>query len=167
MTAARRDRLLGVALLVIALTWTGIVYSTIPGGQGDGDIGPRAFPFLLGLILAALSAYVIFGSFRAAALESTETSSADEARQPESADRMEIMTVISVFGLIVGYCFFMEKIGFLLATPIAVGIGLWVLLKVRKPTLVGSLAFGITIGCWLMFGKLLGAYLPPGTWISL
>ncbi len=167
MTAARRDRLLGVALLVIALTWTGIVYSTIPGGQGDGDIGPRAFPFLLGLILAALSAYVIFGSFRAAALESTETSADDEAGEPHSADRMEIMTVISVFGLIVGYGFFMEKIGFLLATPIAVSIGLWVLLKVRKPVLVGSLAFGITIGCWLMFGKLLGAYLPPGTWISL
>ncbi len=167
MTAARRDRFLGMALLAIALTWTGIVYATIPGGQGEGDVGPRAFPLLLGLMLAGFSAYVIFGSFRAAAVESEETEADGEAGQPSSVDRMEVVTVVSVIALILGYGFFMEKIGFLLATPIAVSIGLWGLLDVRKPVLVGSLAFGITIGCWFMFGKLLGAYLPPGTWISL
>jgi hypothetical protein len=27
--------------------------------------------------------------------------------------------------------------------------------------------FGVTIGCWAIFGKLLGVYLPHGSWVSI
>lgn len=163
-----RDRWVGLALFVFAAAWTGIAYTTIPAG--DGEVGPRAFPMLLGLALAGMALVVFFGSFRAAPVAhgEGEDASMEETLQRSSAvDRNEAITVAYVVVLTIGYGFLLEKMGFLIATPILIVAALWGMLGVRKPTQVLVFALGMTIGCWLVFGKLLGAYLPPGAWTGI
>jgi hypothetical protein len=40
-------------------------------------------------------------------------------------------------------------------------------LRIRAPLKVAAMSLGLAIGCYLVFGKLLGTYLPPGTWITI
>lgn len=158
-----RDRWVGLALFVFAAAWVGIAYATIPAG--DGEVGPRAFPVLLGLALAGMALVVFFGSFRTApaALEG-DVPTEESLQRSSPVDRNEIVTVVYVVVLTIGYGFLLEKLGFLVATPILIAVALWGMLGVRKSTQVAVFALGMTVGCWLVFGKILGAYLPPGAW---
>ncbi len=164
MPSLVRDRVTGLVLLAIALVWSVLVYKTIPPGQGDGDVGARAFPLLLGLILAGLSAAMVFASLW------RKSHAPDGGRieiKPALERRLEFSIVASVVVSIIAYGYLMQKIGFLLATPILVTTLMMAVLKSRNWITIASMAAGLTLGCWLIFGKLLGAYLPRGTWISL
>jgi putative tricarboxylic transport membrane protein len=50
---------LGSFLLTLSGIWIWLVVDTIPKGFGDGDIGPRAFPLMFGIILAVLSVLLL------------------------------------------------------------------------------------------------------------
>ena len=50
----RVDRILGLVLLFVALVWLWLAFTYIPGARGAGETGPRAFPVLLGMVLAGL-----------------------------------------------------------------------------------------------------------------
>jgi putative tricarboxylic transport membrane protein len=150
----------GLVLLGLALVWSVLVVQTIPAGLGDGDVGPRAFPLLLGIILAVLSAVMVVKSL-------LNTDQIDEPDSPLRGGKLEVKIVLSVFMIIMSYGFLFEKIGFLLATLVVVAAMLLLILKSRKPMLIASMAIGLAVGCWLVFGKLVGAYLPHGSWISL
>ena len=157
--AASRDRITGLVLLGIGVVWSAIVYQTIPGGQGQGDIGARAFPLIFGIGLMVLSLLLI--------LKSYQSSEGSEEDKVESINLFKLKIAFSVFALVVAYGFLLFKIGFLLATPLVVAVTMWIILHIRNVKTIAAMAIGITIGCWLIFGKLLGAYLPPGTWVTL
>ena len=59
MTYNLRDIALSVSLLVISAIWTWLVIDTIPTGWGHGDIGPRAFPMVLGIIMGSLAVLLL------------------------------------------------------------------------------------------------------------
>ena len=59
MTYNLRDIALSVSLLVISAIWTWLVIDTIPTGWGHGDIGPRAFPTVLGIIMGSLAVLLL------------------------------------------------------------------------------------------------------------
>lgn len=164
MHAAHRDQLVGSLLLIFGAIWTAVVYLTVPAGFGDG-IGPRAFPLGLGVLLVILSAMLLISGFR------KNRANADMPEDSEEIDaamtRIDLRMVGSVFVVIMVYGFLMEKVGFVIATLLIVTSTLWLVLGIRRPLVIGAMAVGLTGGCWLVFGKLLGAYLPPGTWISL
>lgn len=164
MNANRRNRIVGLVLLVVAVVWSVVVFQTIPAGSGGSAIGPRAFPLFLGFILIALSAAILLRSFFAR--EDDPKAAPDEAA-PAPVSRSEMWPVAGVFLLTILYGFLMQKIGFLLATPIVVLIALAVILGVRQPVTIVGMAIGISVGCWIIFGNLLGVYLPRGSWISL
>lgn len=161
MRAARRDRLVGSLLLAFAAAWTATVYLTVPAGFGD-SLGPRAFPLYLGVALVVLSGLMLLGTFR-------QTGVADETDEQtaKSTARTDLKTAGSVFAIIVAYGFLMQKTGFVIATLIIVAAAMGLVLGIRRPVPIALMAVGIAFGCWLIFGEILGAYLPPGTWVSL
>lgn len=162
MSVSKRDRITGLILLAFGLVWTVVVYWTIPAGQDDGAVGPRAFPLLLGLILSALAALMVVRSLHA---DAEADRGEDETQRPVSW--LEIKITLGVFLLLMAYGFLMEKTGFLIATPIIVIMALAGLLALRRPVPILVFALCISVGSWLIFNKLLGTYLPLGSWISL
>ncbi|MGF1621643.1 MAG: tripartite tricarboxylate transporter TctB family protein [Rhodomicrobiaceae bacterium] len=167
MNTVLRDRLLGLVLSVIAIAWSAIVYLTIPSGGSDGAIGPRAFPLILGIALLALSALLLLRSLRGSGDGAREASLMDVAEDERRISADEIRVAGGVFLLLIAYGVLMEKVGFLLATPPVIALVMAGLPGQRKPLFVIGLALALTAACWGIFGKLLGVYLPQGSWISL
>ena len=165
MRAAHGDRLIGILLLVFGAVWTMVVYMTVPPGFGDG-VGPRAFPLFLGIVLVVLSVLLLLSGARRTQADAGER---DQDEPDEVAGRTtwtDARMVGSVFAIIVAYGFLMQKVGFEIATLAIVTTTMWLVLGIRKPLVIAATAIGLTFGCWLLFGQLLGAYLPPGTWLS-
>lgn len=161
MRAAQRDRIVGSLLLAFALAWTATVYLTVPAGFGGG-IGPRAFPLYLGVALMLLSGLLVLRGFR----QPDAADAADDETQARTT-RTDLKMAGWVFVIIVAYGYLMQKTGFVIATLIIVVATMWLVVGVRRPLPIAAMAVGIAFGCWLVFGKILGAYLPPGSWISL
>jgi len=155
------DRWVGLTFMALALIWCWLVETTISADRMEGAPGPRAFPLLLGEILFVLGgAMVVLSLIRPAA------AAPDEPR-PEPLLRDEVALVGGGIALLLLYAFLMDKIGFLLATPIVVVLALRVVLGLRGWLRIAVVAASLTIGCDLVFGVLLQANLPQGTWISL
>jgi hypothetical protein len=162
MNTSQRDRLVGAVLLAVALSWLGLVYETIPP-VASAVVGPRAFPLLLGSILAVLSAVMVVRSFGGRNVN--RSSDPDDANRPP-ATWLEVKIAGGIFLLIVGYGYLLERAGFRLATVVIVATAMIGLLNVRRPILILCFSFGISIGCWVFFDKLLGAHMPVGSWTA-
>ncbi len=148
----RLDRVLGLVLIVVALVWLWLAFTYIPGARGPGETGPRAFPVLLGVVLAGLGVAV-----------SLNPRPAVETVAPVT--RREALVAAGTIGLLVLYAFLLERVGFLIATPVAIALAMRGLVGVRSGVRIAALAIGFTIGCWVIFGALLGTPLPRGSWV--
>lgn len=157
MRLDRVDRWLGPCLLLLAAVWLWLVYTYIPGARQPGEPGPRAFPVLLGAVLAILGAFVTVSAFR-----SGPPSAAGETPR---ASLREAAIAGGTFGLLVLYTFLLDKLGFLIATPVVVALAMAGILRMRNWILIGSLAAGLTGACWMFFVWLLKAPLPRGLWL--
>lgn len=166
----RNDIIVGGILLAFAIAWTVAVDRLVPAGRGFG-VGPRAFPLWLGWALIALSALLLVSGLlaRRRAVPAPPPPTGDElAAVPREAGVATLVWVLaSVTVIMLGYGFLMQRIGFLLATAATVAVTLVLVLGERRPLVVAAMTVGIPLGCWLAFGKLLGAYMPRGSWISL
>jgi len=156
-----RSRIAGIVLLAIALVWIALVYRTIAPGQG-GEVGPRAFPLFFGYVLAALSLILLVQSFWPTAKGAEDESDKTAAQLPGEW----IAVVMTVGGLIV-YGMLLEPFGFIPSTAFMVAVTMFFGLCVRSPVLLAGMAIGLSLGCYLVFGKLLGTYLPPGEIITI
>jgi len=153
----RIDRWLGPCLLILAVAWLWLVYTQIPGARQPGEPGPRAFPALLGLVLTALGAFMT-----ASAYLPKRNRLLDEIPR---ASLREVLIAAGTFGLLMLYAYLLEKVGFLLATPIVVVLAMAGILRLRNWLLVAALAVGLTATCWMFFVWLLKAPLPRGLWL--
>jgi len=153
-----RDRIAGTALLAVAVVWVGLVYATIPPGEGT-LVGPRAFPLYLGIALGALSLLLLRQGF------SRVRAAGDEGGQPAMPN--EAFSVAASVAAIVVYAVLLEPLGFMPATALIVMALMVVVLGIRNPVMVGAMSIGLALGCFLVFGKLLGTYLPPGRLITV
>ena len=158
MRLDRLDRWLGPCLMALALIWLGLAYAYIPGARGEGEPGPRAFPILLGAVLAGLGAMVT-----AAAFGTGRREAAGEQRIAAVSGR-EAAIVAGIFGVLMLYAFLLERLGFVVATPIIILATMRGILRIRTWTINCLLAGGVTFACWLIFAKLLEAPLPRGSW---
>ena len=163
MTNRVQDTVLGVSLLVLASVWTWLVVDTIRPGFGDGDIGPRAFPLTFGLMLLVLSALLLLKIALNAPASEAEAEEEEEAAETP----MHWLSIFLVLGEIALYGYLLEKIGFLLATPAVVLLAMTVSLRVRSLPKLAGMSLGLTVGCWLLFEKLLGIPLANGVWVNL
>lgn len=154
----RLDRWLGPLLTLLALVWLWLVFAYIPGARFEGEPGPRAFPVVLGVVLAGLGVVM---SLQALASARRGPASATTP----SPTRREAGLAAGTFGLLILYAFLLDKIGFVTATPVVIAIAMHGLAQVRRWVLLGSIAVGITLGCWVIFDVLLGTPLPSGSWV--
>ena len=150
------DRWLGPCVALTALLWLWLCYAYIPGARSEGEPGPRAFPVLLGIVLAVLGLAI--------ALSALAASNRPQAESTEALTHREARIVAWTFGLLMLYAFLLDKLGFLIATPVAVLLALHGILRVRSWFASLSLAAGLTSVCWLFFVLLLKAPLPRGAW---
>jgi putative tricarboxylic transport membrane protein len=155
----RVDRWLGLALVLFALAWSWVVVATIPPGW-EGEPGPRGFPLLLGIGLGALGLYLSTSAFLGRA-----DPGADQDRI-EPVSRSEVRVVGLTILVLVAYAFLLDKLGFLVATPIVVALALWLIVGQRSWARLLLLAAGVTIGSYLVFGVLMAAHLPEGAWLQ-
>ncbi|CAN0602792.1 unnamed protein product, partial [Ectocarpus sp. 12 AP-2014] len=130
MANRRQDIVLGATLVALALIWTWLVVDTIPPGFGDGEIGARAFPMAFGIILLALAALLLVR----VSLRSESKAKSDDPTDIELIEPDEIRWIPAILLLaqIALYGFLLEKIGFVLATPIIVLLVMLVNLRVRS-----------------------------------
>ncbi len=158
------DLVAGIALLIFGIAWTVTVYLTVPTGYG---VGPRVFPLWLGIALSALSLLLLFNSFKPEASidENTNAESSDSGKAPSLW--LQFRTLVTVCGTIAVYGYLMQAIGFVPSTVLVVAFTLFVTLKERRPLVLLGMSFGLAFGAWFAFGKILGAYMPPGTLISI
>ncbi|MCY4301970.1 MAG: tripartite tricarboxylate transporter TctB family protein [Aestuariivita sp.] len=167
MANRMQDIVLGATLAVLAVIWTGLVIDTIPRGFGDGEIGARAFPLIFGIILLVL-AVLLLGRLILNSEPDVRTEydvSADaELPQPGGVKWMPAVLLLAEIAL---YGFLLEKIGFVLATPVIVLLIMLLNLRVRSIPKLASMSLGLTVSCWVIFEKLLGIYLANGTWINI
>lgn len=161
MQQDRVDRWLGPILLLLAILWSWAVIATIPAAQEAGEAGPRAFPLMMGVALGALSLIMTVAAWR------RRGAAADPRRTVARVTAKEARIVVLTFALIVAYGYLMEKIGFLLATPLVVVLALCGILRVRAWQVTVSLALGLTAACFLVFILLMEAPLPRGQWIQV
>ena len=154
----RLDRWLGPSLTLLALVWLWLAYAYIPGARAEGEPGPRAFPILLGMVLAGLGV-----AMAVQALLSARRQAVSETTPPPT--RREATLAAGTFGLLILYAFLLDKVGFIIATPVVIALTMYGLLRMRQWVLVVSLAVVFTVGCWVIFDAVLGTPLPRGSWV--
>jgi len=158
MSASLRNRISGAILLAVALVWIVLVYQTIAPGQA-GEAGPRAFPLFFGYLLAGLSLLLLMQGFR-------PTPETDEADAPAMLPGEWMAVAMTIVSLVV-YGLLLEPFGFIPSTAVVVAAVLPFVLRVRSLVMIAGMAIGLSLGCYLVFGKLLGVYLPPGNIITI
>ncbi len=163
MTNRAQDFVLGATLVVLAAIWTWLVIDTIPPGFGDGEIGARAFPLAFGVILLALAAILLLRLFMSPG-ETNDGPTDAELPEPNGLKWGAALLLLVEIAL---YGFLLEKIGFVLATPVIVLLVMLVNLRVRSVTKLAAMSLGLTVGCWVIFEKVLGIYLANGTWMNI
>lgn len=165
MTDTGKEYVLSTVLLAVGVVWVALVWSTIPPAFDEGTVGPRAFPLALGLILIALTALLLF--FTVSRSRNRPKRLAPSGEVITEYRKIEWVPALLLTAEIVLYGVLLEKIGFLLATPVVVLSVMVLNLRIRSPRRLLGMSLGLTVGCWLIFQKVMGIYLATGTWINL
>ena len=79
----------------------------------------------------------------------------------------ELTAVVMTIGSLVVYGMLLEPFGFIPSTTFVVAAMMVFVLRVRSLLTVAGMAIGLSLGCYLVFGKLLGVYLPPGQIVTI
>lgn len=163
MPKINKDVVSGGLLMVAGAVWTGMVVATIPAGTGGGDVGARAFPLFLGVALVVMAASLLLLGFKVRPASSAPLAMpGDESEVPMRASAFG--PALLIFVHIVAYGLIMEKIGFLFASILTVASIMLICVGDRSPVRVVAMSLGVPLGVWLVFGKLFGVYLTPGSW---
>ena len=92
--------------------------------------------------------------------------SSDQLQNLPSNSLYWIPAIIVMLEIIL-YGFLLEKIGFVLATPLVIILVMVLSLKIRSIKKILIMSFGLTATCWIIFEKIFGIYLANGLWINL
>ena len=148
-----------MAFFLGGLAWIGIVLWTIPALEGDLP-GPDNFPLLLGAVLALSGLALFVTTFL------TRFDAAEDARGTGLSSH-EIRVALGTYVLILAYGFLMEKVGFVVATPLVLASALFFLAQVRSWWRIAGISLGFTLVSYLVFNVLLSSNLPRGSWLRL
>lgn len=136
-----------------------------PTGPVVDTIGPRGFPIVIGTIFAVGGLTVAINRLRAWNAEPgnlvTTDGEPDEPNVPASGPQAWALMAIAVC-----YALSLQHLGYLIATPLFVGLALRVMKVRSKATLVGT-AIIYTAITYLVFATLMGVRLPLGPLLGL
>ena len=142
--------LLFLAAGVVVLGWA----FAIPERATDQDVGPRAFPLLVGVGLCVSATFSTVQAFRGADREQT-----DQAR--EEARLTDWGPVAALLALLVGYLFALTPCGYWQSTAVLFTLVARVLGS-RKPLRDAAVGLVLALAVYILFDRLLGIHLPPG-----
>ncbi len=154
----RLDRWLGPCVALLALGWLWLSFTYIPAARVEGEPGPRAFPIVLGATLLGLGVLISIGAWWRSPRKMP-------AVAVKAISSREAFIVGGIFSLLMLYAYVMEKLGFLIATPMAILLAMSGLLGMREWRFMLIFASSVTAVCWVFFVKLLEAPLPRGLWL--
>jgi putative tricarboxylic transport membrane protein len=144
---------LGVAIVVVGeLT----LHEDIKGDL----LGPLAFPRVLGSCMFAGGLYVAIRALRRSA---QQVGVALEAEGDEDEPDISASTVraVTVMALTLVYGLVLNRVGYLLATPVFVAAALYVL-AVRSKIALAAVSLLLTAFCYYIFAEVLKVPLPSG-----
>lgn len=146
--------MLGALLVLVAAGWIVAAWG-LPAGSAMDPLGPRGFPVLLGLVLAAAGVTLIVQGARRAAGGATDAAPEEDAG-PFSPGRL-----LGALGLTGAYLAGLEPLGYLVTTPLYVAALLILQGGVPwRPLLLTAL--GLPLVLFLFFATLMGVPLPWG-----
>ncbi|WP_028671472.1 tripartite tricarboxylate transporter TctB family protein [Saccharospirillum impatiens] len=138
------DRILGLALFVLAVTYGWVAQQWPPPFGGHEAVGPETFPTILAVILAGSSLYLMFKPD-------------PDANWPVGRTAGELVAAMVILVL---YAFVLERLGFVIATTLAVGSLCWRMgAKPKMAFLIGLIS---AVSVFLLFNNLLELSLPGG-----
>ncbi|MEV6127973.1 tripartite tricarboxylate transporter TctB family protein [Streptomyces violaceusniger] len=142
--------LLFLAAGVAVLGWA----FAIPEGAIDQDVGPRAFPLLVGVGLCVAASVAVVQAFRG-----SDPVQAEQAR--EEARLTEWRPVAALLALLVGYLFALAPCGYWQSTAVLFALVARVLgsRRLLRDALIGLV---LALAVYFLFDRLLGIHLPPG-----
>jgi putative tricarboxylic transport membrane protein len=144
------DRLTGLLLVVLAAAYYRLA-GEIEVGLASDLLGPQYFPRLLAVALAIAGAWLFVRSFLPGAGLS----------QPARAESERLANLWITLGLTVVYLLLLQRVGFLVLTPLLLGAFTWVL-GYRRWLPLAATAVAVSVMLWVVFARLLGVRLPPG-----
>jgi putative tricarboxylic transport membrane protein len=151
------DRIIVVCTVVLALLYF-YGASLIPSLQIGDPLGPKAFPYLIGIGLLVSAAWLL--------LETLQAGKSGVADPPDLADRApednrHLLVIAGVVAWIAFYFALFVPVGFLLATPVSL-LGLMVYFNRNKwvANVLTSVLF--PVGIYFLFSKVLGVNLAKG-----
>ena len=157
------DRIIVVCTVVLALLYF-YGASLIPSLQIGDPLGPKAFPYLIGIGLLVSAAWLLLETLQAG--KSGVADPPDLADQADQADRApednrHLLVIAGVVAWIAFYFALCEPVGFLLATPVSL-LGLMVYFNRNKwvANVLTSVLF--PVGIYFLFSKVLGVNLAKG-----
>lgn len=142
-----RDRVAGLALLLLALLWAWETRQLPLGTLRDP--GPGYMPMLLAIILGALGLLV--------ALRGARSPSFGSLRWPEAGHASAILLGCAFAA------FALERLGFRL-TVVVLLVFLLGALERKRPAVVAAVALGLAFGSFFLFSNLLKVPLPRSPW---
>jgi len=155
----RRD--LGVALGVVLLGLF-VVYGAFKIEQGiyRDVVGSSSFPYALGILITFGGGVLALRRLRDLRADEGFLAPA-EGTPDEGAHPASALRAASAMGATVAYILLLVPLGYLLATPIFVAMAL-VVMKERRPLVVGTTAILWTICSYVIFAQFLSVRLPLG-----
>lgn len=147
------DRIIFIGTLIIAAAY---FYGTaqIPSLQIGDPLGPKAFPYLVGIGLLVSAAWLLLETMRA-------KKASQPAVEEASSDRSHLILIGAIVAWIALYFGVFERLGFLLSTPIFL-FGLMAYLNRGKWIANGLTSVLFTISIYALFSKVLGVSLAKG-----
>ncbi|MFJ5770754.1 tripartite tricarboxylate transporter TctB family protein [Psychrobacillus sp. NPDC093180] len=139
------DRFAGVAFLLVGILFL-VESQKISDSAYGSSVGPKIFPMWLGIILIALSARLLYETFKYKSEESKK-------------ERLQYKKFLIIFVSAVLYAFFLEKIGYVVSTFLFLLIAFQ---TVERGKMVYSILISaaFSFGVYYMFSELLGGSLP-------
>jgi putative tricarboxylic transport membrane protein len=156
---SRKDLLLSLGVIALGIAVIAIAYSW-PEPRIRDAVGPRAFPYGLGLLFVLGGAFVAWQRLRnmyaAAGYVVPDEGGEEEDGVPASGLR-----AMAMIGLCAVYTYLFNDIGFIILTPIYIALSL-IVMKERSPVLVVVTSLAFTAITYLLIHTVLGGRLPEG-----
>ncbi len=139
------DRVLGVACIGLAAFYIFFALQIQVGFMSD-PLGPKAFPILIGIVLAAAGLYPIFRP----------------DPEPEWPARGRILEIVFAVAVMIAYANVLTEVGFVLSTAVASGLLSWRL--GARPLKAAIAGVAIAVGIFVLFRLVLKLSLAVGPW---
>ncbi|MFF2345998.1 tripartite tricarboxylate transporter TctB family protein [Pseudarthrobacter sp. NPDC058119] len=142
---------LTLALGIFILIGTSFIHEPVAAS----NVGPRFFPYAIGILLTAASAFVVLDVLRG------NSAAPEEGELVDPSLPMNKKRVVLLLISILAFAVLLEPAGYVIACAVSF-FGIAVTLGARLSWRVAVTSVALSLAIYLLFTRPLGIYLPPG-----